>query len=519
LRVTAAALALITALFAQLAAAETLKHVRLLWSEDEKPTTAAISLLQELRQAGERGLDPADYPGDRLAFLLVDLINAPHADPEQWALFDAGLTLAGERFLSDLHFGRVDPAAVGHPLTIERTRLDLPATLEHLAAAEDVAAALDALEPQWGHFALLKKHLSHYRQLAGEAGINALPPLPLTTLHPGDAYAGAPQLQHLLSALGDAGPDPPSPPQTLTPSLSEALRHFQRRHGEKPDGTLGQATFAQLTAPLSGRVRQIELTMERWRWMPSELISAPIIVNIPQFRLFAFESASDSDSNIRQMDLVVGTSFEATEIPVFSADMSYVVFRPYWEIPYSIALKELVPGARRDPASIERRQMQIVRGFGDSATVMPNTAENVALIAQGTLRLRQKPGPSNSLGLVKFMLPNRYNVYLHGAPVQAPFSVSPRDLSPGCIRVSDPVGLAQYVLRESPEWTRERILAAMNGAEPQTVTLQNRTRVFIVYGTALATEQGDILFFDDIYGHDKRLDQALNSREHGAPAP
>jgi L,D-transpeptidase YcbB len=178
-----------------------------------------------------------------------------------------------------------------------------------------------------------------------------------------------------------------------------------------------------------------------------------------------------------------------------------------------------VPGARRDPASIERRQMQIVRGFGDSATVMPNTAENVALIAQGTLRLRQKPGPSNSLGLVKFMLPNRYNVYLHGAPVQAPFSVSPRDLSPGCIRVSDPVGLAQYVLRESPEWTRERILAAMNGAEPQTVTLQNRTRVFIVYGTALATEQGDILFFDDIYGHDKRLDQALNSREHGAPAP
>jgi murein L,D-transpeptidase YcbB/YkuD len=192
--------------------------------------------------------------------------------------------------------------------------------------------------------------------------------------------------------------------------------------------------------------------------------------------------------------------------------MSYLVFRPYWEVPYSIALKEIVPSARRNPSYIDKHQMEIVRGAGDSASVMPNTIENVELVAKGALRLRQKPGPNNSLGLVKFMFPNPYNVYLHSTPAHALFAESRRDFSHGCVRVSDPVGLAQYVLRDSPEWTREKILAAMNGTNTSTVTLKNRIRVFIVYGTALATENGDALFFDDIYGHDQRLEAALNSR-------
>jgi L,D-transpeptidase YcbB len=536
---------------------------RLLWSDGGKPTTAAITLLQELRQAGERGLDPEDYPGNRLAYLLIDLIESPHAGIEQWALFDAGLSLAGIRFLSDLHYGRVDPATVGHNLTVERIRLDIPTTLAHLAIAVNVSVAVDSLEPQFSHYALLKRQLSRYRALASEEGISDLPPLPAKSLKPGDAYAGAPQLQRLLTALGDmraeqpaahnvpttapgagtgapgaaqpasgkpqadqpvgsdsaAGNDPvattsstTAPPQTLTPPLVAALKHFQSRHGEKPDGVLGAATFAQLTKPLSMRVRQIELTMERWRWLPSELVSAPIIVNIPQFRLFAFESTSDSEAHIRQMDVIVGKAFEATQTPVFSADMTYLIFRPYWEVPYSIALKEIVPGARSNPAYIEKHQMEIVRGSGDASIVMPNTAENVELVAKGALRLRQKPGPNNSLGLVKFMFPNPYNVYLHSTPAQALFGESRRDFSHGCVRVSDPVGLAQYVLRDSPEWTREKIQAAMNGTNPVTVTLKNRIRVFIVYGTALAIENGDILFFDDIYGHDQRLEEALNSR-------
>ncbi len=518
MQVIAAALAVIIAAFAPLAPAraaaeDALKQNRLLWSDGAKPSAAALALVQELRSASDRGLDPDDYAGDRLASSLAGLTGAPQAGPEQWAQFDAALTLAAMRFMSDLHFGRIDAATVGHNLAVNRVELDISAALEHLAAAANVAAALDALEPQFQHYALLKKQLARYRALAGEQGLTNLPPLHTKSVKPGDAYAGAPQLEHLLAALGDAAPQPAPQAQlqSLTASLSDALKRFQRRHGEKADGILGSATFAELTRPLSARVRQIELTMERWRWLPEELTSAPIIVNIPQFRLFAFESTADSEAQIRQMDVIVGKAFQATQTPVFSAAMTYVVFRPYWEVPYSIARKEIVPGARRDPAYLDRHQMEIVRGFGDSA-IMPQSAENLDAVAAGTLRIRQRPGPNNSLGLIKFMLPNPYNVYLHSTPAQALFGESRRDFSHGCIRVSDPTGLAQYVLRDSPEWTREKILTAMNeGADSFTVTLKKPIRVFIVYGTVLATENGEVLFFDDIYGHDERLEQALRA--------
>src|SRR5712664_189902 len=487
---------------------------RLFWSDGQKPTVSAISLLQQLRLAGERGLDPEDYPGNRLAYLLTDLIDAPHSGIEQWALFDAGLSLAGMRFLSDVHLGRIDPATMGHDLSVGRIKLDIPTALAHLSSAVDVAVAVDALEPQFSHYALLKKQLSHYRGLAIEDGLSELPALPAKSLKPGDDYAGSAKLLHLLAALGDAAPPAPDapPPQSLSPALVDALKHFQGRHGEKADGVLGAATFTQLTRPLGQRVLQIELTMERWRWLPSELVTAPIIVNIPQFRLFAFESTADSEAQIRQMDVIVGKSFDKTQTPVFAADMSYLIFRPYWEVPYNIALKEIVPTARNKPADIERRQMEIVSGYGDSATVMPNTVENVELVAKGTLRLRQRPGPNNSLGLVKFMFPNPYNVYLHSTPAQALFAETRRDFSQGCVRVSDPVGLAQYVLRDSPEWTHEKILATMNGDKPLTVTLKDHIRVFILSGTAIATEKGNVLFFDDIYRHDERLEKALEAK-------
>jgi murein L,D-transpeptidase YcbB/YkuD len=497
----------------QVAALYAANEYRLLWSDAGKPTAAAQSLVNELERAADRGLDPDDYHGDRLA--------SPGGDLGQWALFDARLTLAALRFLSDLHYGRIEPAAVGHNLTAARVELNVGAALAALSSANDVPAAVDALEPQFTHYALLKRQLARYRKLAAADGISALPPLPAKSLQPGTAYEGAAQLQRLLLALGDMAPDPanPAPPASLSSSLVAALKNFQRRHGERPDGVLGRSTYAELATPLAKRARQIELTMERWRWLPAKLESAPIIVNIPQFRLFAFESTADSEATIRQMDVIVGKAFEATETPVFTADMTYLIFRPYWEVPFSIALKEIVPAARRDPDSIERHQMELVRGTGDSADVMPDTAANVELLAKGILRLRQRPGPDNSLGLVKFMFPNPYNVYLHSTPAKALFAESRRDFSHGCVRVSDPVGLAEYVLRESPEWTREKILAAMNGPSSLTVTLKNKIRVFFVYGTALALENGDLLFFDDIYGHDKRLEAALDARRPQAVAP
>ncbi len=189
---------------------------RQLWSDGEKPTAAAISLLQQLRLAGERGLDPEDYPGNRLAYLLIDLIDAPHSGIEQWALFDAGLSRAGLRFLSDVHLGRVDPSMMGHDLSVGRIKLDIPTTLAHLSTAVDVAAAVDALEPQFSHYALLKGKLSQYRALAGEDGLSDLPALPAKSLKAGDEYSGAAKLQQLLAALGDA---PPVTPDAAAPAV------------------------------------------------------------------------------------------------------------------------------------------------------------------------------------------------------------------------------------------------------------------------------------------------------------
>ena len=530
------AVCLIGASFASLVGAQAPDGRPLRWSDGAQPTRAAGALLQEMRHADERGLDPEDYSPERLAQRLADARSSPGAGIEPWVIFDTELSQTAIRFLSDLHFGRIAPASVGQNLTLQRDTLDVAASLDALATAPDVAASLDALEPQFKHYALLKQQLVRYRALAADSAITDLPAFHTKSLKPGDAYAGAAQLRRLLAAVGDLSPADAAPAdaaaadvaaagaatgdgswQTLTPPVVEALKSFQRRHGEKPDGVLGAATFKELTRPLSSRARQIELTMERWRWLPSALQSAPIIVNIPQFRLFAFDSTADTEAQIRRMDVIVGKAFEATQTPVFTADMTYLIFRPYWEVPRSIAVKEILPGVRRNPAYLDKHQMELVRGEGESPTIVPNTAANIALLAKGLLRVRQKPGPDNSLGLVKFMFPNRYNVYLHSTPARLLFNESRRDFSHGCIRVSDPVGLAQYVLRDSPEWTREKILEAMNGSTTMTVTLKNRIRVFVVYGTALATEDGKALFFDDIYGHDQRLEAALAARRAREP--
>jgi murein L,D-transpeptidase YcbB/YkuD len=277
-------------------------------------------------------------------------------------------------------------------------------------------------------------------------------------------------------------------------------------------GTAIATPAERLTAPYPRRIRQIELTLERWRWLPA-FTSPPIIVNIPQYRLFAFNSTNDRKSEILQMDVIVGRTYSSLRTPVFAADMKYVIFRPYWDIPVSIMKHEMLPSIRTNPDYLRREHLEIVRGASDSATVLSPTRENIEALASGTLRLRQQPGADNALGLIKFMLPNAHNVYLHSTPAQRLFSQSRRAFSHGCIRVSDPVELAAYVLRNAPgSWTKETIAAAMNGSSTRHVNLAKSIPVMILYGTALATEDGSALFFEDIYGHDRRLEQLLRLR-------
>ena len=266
-----------------------------------------------------------------------------------------------------------------------------------------------------------------------------------------------------------------------------------------------------MATPLTRRVGQIELTLERWRWLPA-FETPPIIVNIPQFRLFAFRSTADRKADILQMDVIVGRAYASMQTPVFAADMRYVIFSPYWDVPRSIATRELSPLIRRDPQYLSTQHLEIVQGSEDSSRPLPPTAENLAALDAGRVRLRQQPGADNALGTIKFVLPNVYDVYLHATPAHRLFRQSQRAFSHGCIRVSDPVALAVHVLRDTPgDWTAQRVQEAMDGTNARRVELARPIRVMILYGTALATESGETLFFEDIYGHDRRLEALLRA--------
>ncbi len=479
------------------------------WHDDDGATPAAIAVLRALRTAGNKGLNAGHYDGLGLTYRLLELpLRGPPA--ERWADWDVAVSLALARYLQDLHFGRVEPGVVGHGLRVDATRLDIAAVLAAIVDSRDIEATIASVEPAFRHYRLLEQQLVRYRELAATPGLTALPPLPKRTIEPGEDYAGAAALANLLAALGDLPDADIVTDGHYGEPLSQAVQRFQRRHGLEVDGRLGRGSFAALTTPLERRVQQIELTLERWRWLPSRLESPPIIVNIPAFRLYAFETTDDDESRMLRMNVIVGQSFRTQHTPVFAANMTHLIFNPYWDVPRSIAMKELLPEIRRRPGYMERNHYEIVAGQTDESPVLAPTAANLGLIASGQARLRQRPGDDNSLGRVKFMLPNSYNVYLHDTPAKSLFARARRAFSHGCVRLGDPVALAEHVLRGSPEWTRERILEAMQGDRPQRVYLPEPIRVFFVYGTALATDE-QMFFFEDLYGHDDTLARALRT--------
>jgi murein L,D-transpeptidase YcbB/YkuD len=484
-----------------------------LWSHDGRLTPQANALLRELSAADVRGLNPADY-----AIGSVRAAVGARTGSSAWGRYDVSLSAAVLRYLADLHYGRVDPRRAGFRLYAAQPPLDLVAALEKLSGTGDVGATIDAVEPQFLHYRLLEASLKQYRHLALlQAALPPLPGPPDHSIRIGESYGGVPAVRALLRLLGDLpeGESAADASVVVDPALADALQRFQGRHGLLVDGVLGRATYAALATPLTRRVRQIELTLERWRWLPA-FKTAPIIVNIPQFRLFAFRSTADRKADILQMDVIVGRTYAGMRTPVFAADMRYVIFRPYWDVPRGIAQRELVPAMRRDPLYLSDQHLEIVRGTDESAHPLPPTPENLAALDAGKLRLRQQPGADNALGTIKFVLPNVYDVYLHATPVHRLFRESQRAFSHGCIRVSDPVALAVHVLRDTPgDWTPQRVQEAMDGTNAQRVDLARPIRVMILYGTALATESGETLFFEDIYGHDRRLEALLRGRSSG----
>ena len=459
------------------------------WVRSRKPTPQALVLVEAFEAAADKGLNPEDYDAGRWISRL-DRLTAG-ATPSDIARFDLALTVSALRFANDLHFGRVNPKVFHFDFDFDAGDLDMAGWIRSQLvsasnASADVPAALSGIEPPFDGYRRAKRALAAYRRLSSEGEIEPLPNA-RRSVKPGDSYPDLTRLAILLRRLGDLPDNAVTSEATYSGAVVEAVKHFQARHGLDSDGVLGSATLRALNVPLVQRVRQIELTLERWRWLPHGFARPPIVVNIPEFELRALD---ESDRAALEMKVVVGRAYRH-RTPVFSAEMTYLIFRPYWDVPDSIAREELLPKAAADPEYFVKNHYETV----------PTPS--------GGSRVRQAPGPDNALGGVKFLFPNEYNVYLHGTPAVELFSKSRRDFSHGCIRVEKPEELAVWVLKNKPEWTRERIREAMNSGQPLRVNLDTPIPVLIVYGTAVVAEDGDIRFFDDIYGYDAALAQTL----------
>jgi murein L,D-transpeptidase YcbB/YkuD len=290
--------------------------------------------------------------------------------------------------------------------------------------------------------------------------------------------------------------------------LMTAVAHFQRRHGLKADGVVGRETLGALNIPIRHRIRQIELNLERWRWIPHDLGARHIRVNIADYNLQVVEAGKP----VLKMNVVVGRDYRRT--PVFSDTLQYLVFNPYWNVPFSIAVKDKLPLIQEDPSYLASHHIRVFAGWKpDAPQVDPATVDWSRLSrANFRYRLRQDPGPHNALGQIKFMFPNPFAVYLHDTSDKGLFSQDVRTFSSGCIRVADPINLAAYVLRGQHPWSKERIQATIESQRRKVVNLQHTLPIHLFYWTAWVAADGTLNFRNDIYQRDIPLDQALKER-------
>jgi murein L,D-transpeptidase YcbB/YkuD len=501
--------------FGTMAAALTELYARegdaLFWFEQGAPEPALGPTLAALAGIDRHGLAPDDYDAARLAALHASLQVTGLA---QLARFDVALSLAALRALRDVRQGRVDPRLIGFDYDVAPKAIDLPRALRAARDGEvpGLETALAASEPPFGAIRRLLHALARYRALAAAGDLAPLPPLPRgrRKVAPGDAWEGLDGVATRLQAFGDLDPrEAPALGTRYAEPLVAAVRRFQQRHALERDGVLGAATLAALDVPPSARVRQIELALERARWLPPLGAHPAVFVNVPLFRLWAWDPQRPG-ATVR-MKVVVGKSMgHAT--PMFSGTLDHVIFRPYWNPPHSIVRRELLPQARSDPGYLAREELEIVDRGDAGAPALPPTPENLSAVARGRLFLRQRPGPKNSLGLAKFIFPNPADVYMHGTPATALFERARRDFSHGCIRVEDPTALAEWALSGTPGWDRARIEKAMAAGPPTRVDVARETGVFVFYDTAYVDPDGRVHFGQDLYGHDARLDAALRER-------
>jgi L,D-transpeptidase YcbB len=479
---------------------------RLIWFDGPLVSPAGRAAIAALLNAGAHGLDPRDYDAAPLDQVARRSVQAPLSAADR-AGFDLRLSVDLLRFLDDLRSGRLHPGTFDPPDS--RAFPSLADAVTQALAGDSLPQLLAGAAPQLAQYRNLQRILHRYRTLATDSSLGPAPSTP--ALHAGDGYTGLMLLRRRLSAMGDFPPD-----STLAAGAqygevdAEAVRRFQRRHGLQSNGVLDDATVAEINTPFQQRARQIELALERLRWLPQIGRQRFLVVNVPAFQLFAFDLAGGRGVPSLAMKVIVGKALD-TRTPVMFEQLRYLEFRPYWNVPRSFVVDEILPSLKEDPGYLQTQDMELV-GPGDRVVGSLFSSELLGQLSRGAIRVRQRPGPRNALGLVKFVFPNSAAVYLHGTPQTELFSHTRRDFSHGCIRVQDPTALAAWVLRDQPGWTRRDVLAAQNGRSTRRAWLTTPMPVIVFYTTAVAAPDGSVWFYQDIYGHDRSLDEDLRAQ-------
>ncbi|GAB3528473.1 L,D-transpeptidase family protein [Pontibacter brevis] len=487
------------------------REYQLAWFQDNKLIPQADKLMQAIDKAHKEGLNPRDYKVKNLGQMYQAYEAIPASDnrkQQKKQELDLALTASYFNFASDFYKGAVDPHdAAAIEWQVKRNKIKLNKALEAILQERESTYPYYEFEALHEGYLKLRDALVQYRQIQERGGWPKVNGEGIVKLN--DSAKVVLDVRRRLLPQQQVN-EQDSVLYVYDQQVKDAVMKFQKQHGLVVDGVLGPQTYQALNVPVEERIDQIVLNMERWRWLPKRLSPEGkpdryVMVNIPAFRVTVMENGKEA----LRMKVVVGKTMHST--PVFSHQIQYLMFAPYWNVPNSIVEDDIKPHLQENINWLESQNMEMVTTFGPNARRVPVSRVNWNTMTQHNFeyRIRQRPGPNNSLGRVKFMFPNEHAVYLHDTPADHLFDERDRDFSHGCVRVERPADLATYLLQNKPGWDKSRVLRAMNGRQQQRVNLEESVPVYLVYFTTWVEDDGTVHFRDDLYGHDNALAQQL----------
>jgi murein L,D-transpeptidase YcbB/YkuD len=480
------------------------------WTRDGYPLPAADTLARAIKAADAEGLQPGSYHLERiettLAAIRQILVRSEKPEPANIIHLEFLLSDAYLVYAAHLLNGRVNPETLhADEWTIYPARSNLARHLSKALEGGDFEGSLKSLLPAQPGYGRLKTALVVNRALAEQGGWPAIPGD--GRLEKGMKSDRLPVLRSRLKVTGDMPAPADATSDLFDEAVEEAVKRFQQRHGLYDDGIVGTRTLRALNVPVEKRIRQIELNLERWRWLPQNLGNPYILVNIAGYGLEVVEN----ETPVLTMKIVVGTAFQKT--PVFSGKMTYIEMNPFWNVPHSIATEETLKKIRENPGFFAKENMRVFTAGQNGEALNPATIDWSQLSENNfPYRLRQEPGPRNPLGRIKFMFPNKHSVYLHDTSDPQLFRKERRGFSHGCIRIEKPMDMAEFVMRGSKEWSREKVAAVLKTKETTVANLPKPIPVHILYFTAWGNGDGTVHFLEDIYRRDERLNKALQPK-------